>query len=275
MPSSSSICRSFWALLCLLLSVLLVYILGGQFEKPSHYLSYTSDRNVPIYPVRFVAIPCGQQTSKLEFSPVSLHNTRVGKRALDYQNLVDTGKGFVCQINDAFQGTATAGTVFADDALKDGWTVDPINQVPPRIWNGFFKDNGFKFPEPADKVNIELRQDKPYHNKAGEFIQEPIEKSIYSLYYIPAAKMMMAINIRSPSHELKIKYPSISNDDLAGRLPRIHRFSDVAWKVWSGLPNNDPGSLRYISHDYVSNPTTDALRFAVIKKCLGRVYPSG
>ncbi|KAL8835930.1 MAG: hypothetical protein Q9176_006614 [Flavoplaca citrina] len=204
MPSSSSICRSFWALLWLLLSVLLVYILGDQFEKPSHYLSNTSDYNVPIDPVRFLAIPYGQQASKLEFSPVSPHNTRVGKRALDYQNLVDTGKGFLCQINDAFQGTAPAGTVFADDDLKDGWTVDPINRVPPRIWNGFFKDNGFKFPEPADKVNIELRQDKPYHNKAGELIQEPIEKSIYSLYYIPSANMMMAINIRSPSHELKI-----------------------------------------------------------------------
>ncbi|KAL8887609.1 MAG: hypothetical protein Q9215_004830 [Flavoplaca cf. flavocitrina] len=180
MPSSSSICRSFWALLWLLLSVLLVYILGDQFEKPSHYLSNTSDYNVPIDPVRFLAIPYGQQASKLEFSPVSPHNTRVGKRALDYQNLVDTGKGFVCQINDAFQ--------------------DPINRVPPRIWNGFFKDNGFKFPEPADKVNIELRQDKPYHNKAGELIQ-----------------------------------------------------------VWSGLPNNNAGSLRYIAHDYVSNPTTEAL----------------
>ncbi|KAL9627530.1 MAG: hypothetical protein Q9204_006501 [Flavoplaca sp. TL-2023a] len=168
-------------------------------------------------------------------------------------------KGLVCQINDAFQGTASAGTVFADDDLKDGWTVDPINRVPFRIWNGFFKDNNFKFPEPADKVNIELRQDKPYHNKAGELIQEPIEKSIYSLYYIQSAKMMMAINIRSPSHELKIKYPSISNDDLAARLPRIHRFSDVAWKVWSGLSNNDRGFLRYIGHDYVSNPTTEAL----------------
>lgn len=146
-------------------------MLGDQFEKPSHYLSYTSDRNVSIDPVHFVAISHGQQATKLEFSPVSLHNTRVGKRALDYQTLVDTGKGLVCQINDAFQGTAPAGTVFADDDLKDGWTVDPINRVPPRIWNGFFKDNNFKFPEPADKVNIELRQDKPYHNKAGELIQ--------------------------------------------------------------------------------------------------------
>ncbi|KAL8883109.1 MAG: hypothetical protein Q9192_007449 [Flavoplaca navasiana] len=71
--------------------------------------------------------------------------------------------------------------------------------------------------------------------------------------------MMMAINIRNPSHELKINSPSISDDDLAGRLPRVHRFSDVAWKVWSGLHNNDPGSLRYIGHDYVSNPTTEAL----------------
>ena len=61
--------------------------------------------------------------------------------------------------------------MLSHDDLKDGWTAIRTTRIPNATWVGFLKDSNFRFPVYSDKINIELKQDKPFHKVAGELVK--------------------------------------------------------------------------------------------------------
>lgn len=218
----------------------------------------------------------GNRSSTPDFSPTVQHEG-LSKRAFDFRYYVCKGGVQWAKIQEVSKGTPPSGPLFSDEDLQDGWSKDDKDKPDFIAWTTPLQDLVGRRPTRSDMQFIKLRQDKAFHNAAGELVQvskpppvEPAEsltcrfsknffkEAIYFVTYLPSFSAIVVSNVKSPRNQLEQKYPGplhLSNDDIAKRIPKLNRFSDVIWKVWTQLVH-DPEKLRYIAHDFVVNDVT-------------------
>ncbi|KAL8670643.1 MAG: hypothetical protein Q9168_004822, partial [Polycauliona sp. 1 TL-2023] len=80
----------------------------------------------------------------------------------------------------------------------------------------------------------------------------------YYVWYLPDFAAIIASNIISPKYEVEKKFAgqTLSAEDIAKRVPKLNRFSDAIWTVWEQQRPSDPENVRYLGHDFITNPTT-------------------
>ncbi|KAL8866569.1 MAG: hypothetical protein Q9174_006224, partial [Haloplaca sp. 1 TL-2023] len=119
-------------------------------------------------------------------------------------------------------------------------------------------------------------QDKSYTDVSGDDDSPPTQ-AIYECTYLRSTATIIAQDLKSPLS--KLQRAGFSKNDALASLPELSRYSDVIWYIWTEilsrndprdgpvdtLPENsrygprDPGRLRYLGHDFVTSPTTEAI----------------
>ncbi|KAL8827477.1 MAG: hypothetical protein Q9170_007001 [Blastenia crenularia] len=199
----------------------------------------------------------------LSSTPISYIDSRIRplkKRATDFNYYACKGGVQWESIQAAWKNTPASGPTFSDDDLKDGWSRNEEDKSQFMSWYGPLQENVGRRPKGLDIQHIKLKQDKAFHNAAGELVQEFLPKAMYFAFYLPSFSAVIAININSPKNQLLRKFPGplqLSPQDIARRVPRLNRFSDVIWKVWTQLvPPGDAKKLRYVAHSFITNDVT-------------------
>ncbi|KAL8687360.1 MAG: hypothetical protein Q9218_006445 [Villophora microphyllina] len=164
------------------------------------------------------------------------------------------------KIQLAFNGFSSNALSFTKTHIKNGWTAQdmPNQEGLPERWHAPFGDiSGHQTPDNKGARNILVFQDQPFFNKRGEYITETQIQAVYYATYFASPPAIFALNIKSPSNVLRKNFddPPISDAEVERRVPPLNRFSDMIWTVWSqGIGKANPGRLRYIGHDEITNP---------------------
>ncbi|KAL8994778.1 MAG: hypothetical protein Q9169_005340 [Polycauliona sp. 2 TL-2023] len=257
-----------WAIVALTFSALLsllfkplspaVRILG--LEKPDIGARHpVSNGSAPVN--KIITSHFGSPTVALNLSSPRA-SQKLFKRAVnpqDFHGYVCKGEKHLAAIEAAFNGAFSAGLEFSDADLTDGWTKDDTDKMPlSRSWLEPLQDTQGRKPTTPDSKYIKYRQDKAFPNAAGDLVSEFMKEAIYYVYYLPNFYTIVASNIVSPKYEVEKKFAGqkLSHEDIAKRVPKLNRFSDVIWTVWKQQRPSDPRKLRYLAHDFITNPTT-------------------
>ncbi|KAL8693753.1 MAG: hypothetical protein Q9218_001498 [Villophora microphyllina] len=136
------------------------------------------------------------------------------------------------------------------------------------------------------RVQAVYRGERPSNDRT--FTQDDIDdgwknagsqatNGVYTCQYIRSAAAIIAIDTKSPQYQLGRK--GIAKEQALDVLPKLNRFSDMAWTMWSDVvarneaangpvdtfevnkrfETTDPGRLRYIGRDAIINDDTEAI----------------
>ncbi|KAI4136200.1 MAG: hypothetical protein LQ341_005787, partial [Variospora aurantia] len=182
------------------------------------------------------------------------------KRVLDYETAKCKGKALYNNINAAFQGKASLGSVyeFSAQSLENGWRYEDEVEELDDTWNEALKmisrtlRIGDRLPTEAESLVIGVSQTIPYKNSVGQSLQ-PDERTggFYDVAYIPSFLTIIATDTQSPRNQLIFNSRGdITEAEIQRRLPPLHRLSDVIWTIWN-LNSRSPNDLRYIGRSNV------------------------
>lgn len=282
-----SLPRSLGAFFALFLSALLLSSWRDTFTR---HLYTRQPLNEPDSPLDYLsARSVARRFGRYNYPNSSSENPAgvIHKRGvLSYRIAKCKGTGLYEQIQDAFRGKVSLGSVytFSAQSIDNGWRVhDDVNALGSEWDNVFRKTNG-RVPTEAEVMKIGLSQSDPYKNTRGEEIsvrspqhsisQESLAANIpqkgdersgghYEADYIPSFSTIIATDTRSPrSRLLERTQGRITETEINRRVPPLSRFSDVIWTVWNWAckeASKDPNSLRYIGRDRIANSDTTAI----------------
>ncbi|KAL8718034.1 MAG: hypothetical protein Q9225_004788 [Loekoesia sp. 1 TL-2023] len=263
----SNLQRGLGAFLMLCVSALLLFGFELFLQSTDGVVESTVERqirgdiqgyNISTEYFKNTAIPFGNQSYASTFSPNDRHR-ELRKRAFEFNYYVCKGGNQWRKLQEASDHTSPSGPIFSDEDLQDGWSKDDTDQQQIMSWIRPLEELVGRKPVRSDTKYIKLRQDKAFRNAAGDLVQETLKESMYFVTYLPSFSTIIASNTKSPSYQLRKKYPGplqLTRDDIAKRVPKLNRFSDVIWKVWTQLVPNDPEKLRYVARDFIVNDVT-------------------
>ena len=121
-----------------------------------------------------IALPFGRHESYLVNSS-SPHNTHLfQKRAPDFNTVKCHGADLYEKIKAARQGQVAPGPIF-QAITNNGWSMNilPLEDNQGSLWPGFFRDkfHGRLPPTRSENLLIELKQDKPFKNAKGQWVE--------------------------------------------------------------------------------------------------------
>ncbi|KAI4242058.1 MAG: hypothetical protein LQ352_007318 [Teloschistes flavicans] len=192
------------------------------------------------------------------------------------------GEKLFARIQDAQNGILSNARRFRKADIANGWSArDDVTGIGlGEDWDGAFANiaNGASSDGKGARL-VQLTQDVNFINNQGEqistlLIREPalIQKDIIrdysptpvedqeadalyrSIYFARPIAGIFSISIRSPRSVLKNLYPLFKEAEIQRWVPPLSRFSDAVWTVWTlGMGRKEPGRLRYIGHEDISN----------------------
>ncbi|KAL8939357.1 MAG: hypothetical protein Q9216_003396 [Gyalolechia sp. 2 TL-2023] len=167
-----------------------------------------------------------------------------------FNDAKNRGNRALNDIQAAFGGCARNVPNFAPAQLRNGWTRQKDTMASPgKIWEQALKEVTGTAPtnEMSHHVTLWIRNDARYEQ-----------------YYLPAKGAIVVSDVVSPATALKRRYkmdynrPPPSNQEINDRhVPPLNRWSDITWILWN--EKHGGGNLRYICHDLVSNPESEAV----------------
>lgn len=125
---------------------------------------------VSIEYLKNTAVPLSNQSFALNFSLIIQHR-ELRKRAFDFSYYVCKGGNQWKKLQEASEHTSSSGPVFSDDDLQDGWSKDDTEQKQIMSWIEPLQELMGRKPLRSDAKYIKLRQDKAFHNAAGDLVQ--------------------------------------------------------------------------------------------------------
>ncbi|KAL8737789.1 MAG: hypothetical protein Q9181_001352 [Wetmoreana brouardii] len=248
------------------------HVSSHSFSNPQTPFQETSSTEV----IRSIALPFGDRYHSPNFSVLLLHSP-LAKRQDAQQLYYDArckGLRYYERVQERYRGTVPGGTNFEQKDIDDAWTQKREQGVPRDVWEPWFGAKLGRVPGRGESSSIILIQDLYFTNAKGPGQDKTAGE--YHCYYIRSAAAIIAADINSP--KVKLQDKGIPKAQIPDLVPRLHRFSDVAWTVWklflegnkeevTGPPDEydenhtkdlkDPSRLRYIGHDFIGNEITD------------------
>ncbi|KAI4247297.1 MAG: hypothetical protein LQ352_006203 [Teloschistes flavicans] len=285
--STQSMTPRAWGPLLALVSLfflLFTYLYCGNIDQDlvsthGHHQAPGKREVSPI--VKSIALPFGNEFHSPNFSVPISQLLPQQKRDLeeDRQFFWDTrcrGLQFWNQVQDVYSGrTPSAGRPITYAEVSMAWNLVEFEGDPlQRSFNEWSQDI-FGRIIPEEELNTtRMDQSKDYTSVGG--VEREKTGGFFDIIYSRTAAAIIALNIISPRGQLLKQ--SIKPTEANRLLPTVSRLSDIAWYVWSDIlarndpangppdtlqPNTargygpqDPGGLRYIGHDDITNPTT-------------------
>ncbi|KAL9054269.1 MAG: hypothetical protein Q9206_003609 [Seirophora lacunosa] len=224
------------------------------------------------------ATPKPTSTSKLA-SQIKRSDRRsphvLRKRDLDYQTAKCKGKVLYDNIQAAFQGKASLGSIyeFSTESLENGWRYEDEVEDLDTTWYPALKMIGLtlgigdRVPTESETLVVGVSQSVPYKNAMGQSVQ-PNERSrgFYDVAYIPSFLTIIASDTQSPRNRLiSDSGGRITEAEINRRVPPLNRLSDMIWTVWN-LNSRSPNNLRYVGRSNVLGEDVEAI--------IGRIFDS-
>ncbi|KAL8629677.1 hypothetical protein Q9189_004586 [Teloschistes chrysophthalmus] len=249
---------------------------SSQSAASSHLRRQNSIENHAIKTsTKIITLPFGNQNHSPNFSypiPPLSHVKR--DNADTYEYCPCKGRKLYTDIGlIAFGVQQGKGTTFIYDKFDSAWTTEPQTAWFEPTFNQWAQDTiGRSIRD--DRVNrTKTVQNKAYTSVEGN--QMPATGGSYEVLYIRSAGTIIAHSIVSPMNILTRR----GVPDLTNAVPPLHRFSDIAWFLWTDIllrndpssgppdtlfPNgnkapNDPSRIQYLGHNLITNPTTNAV----------------
>ncbi|KAL8911897.1 MAG: hypothetical protein Q9171_003024 [Xanthocarpia ochracea] len=122
----------------------------------------------------------------------------------------------------------------------------------------------------ADILKTEAQQFTDFENIDCEPIVDDQSRGQYLHTYIHGGGTLIVNSVTSPQQNAynyfsQIGLPRPTPQELRKMIPRLNRWSDVAWFLWAQKVGDQAGDLRYIFKDNVINKNTKAVMDQVLK----------
>ncbi|KAL8695434.1 MAG: hypothetical protein Q9218_000012 [Villophora microphyllina] len=190
---------------------------------------------------------------------------------------------------------AYPNTLTYADALCNGrryWAqAQAGNANPPRVTQDRFVDSGWSLNEgypkviaddlktPIEKLGISSNTDDIYRVAAQQYSefrnlngqrQDDPSGTQYLQTYIPTSGTIIASENISPQQAIAMYrrdngLPAYTPTQYRDFVPKLQRWSDLAWFVWAQKAGGEQGNLRYIFRDNVINNDTKGVIDQVFK----------
>ncbi|KAL8688278.1 MAG: hypothetical protein Q9218_005775 [Villophora microphyllina] len=149
----------------------------------------------------------------------------------------------------------------------------PNSSIPQHVWN-------LRPPsdlEPAtDTLHREIRSVAlPFGRKDNSanfsFVRRASEPGNYGTAVIPDYTTIVAQYLYSPQAMLRDRRnpPPPPDSDVPNLVPPLHHLADVMWLSWIEVAGDNPGRLRYIGHDFITNPETGGIISLIFRASVG------
>ncbi|KAL8869117.1 MAG: hypothetical protein Q9174_004511 [Haloplaca sp. 1 TL-2023] len=237
---------------------------------------------------KHVALPFDHPHHSPNFTvPATKHQAPIKRQApptLTLEQARCRGERILGQIQDVYANPPQPGPSFTQADFDAAWTLNRKNRDIEKGWYGLWKQltgNDFKL---GDVNRLIASQDKEYTDGSGT--KRSPTNGKYEIVYARHAASIIAIHRVSPLANLE-SAGGVPHDQAQQQIPHLHRASDMTWYLWLSLlsrndqslegapdtlPENagkdpqDPGRLRYLGNDYVSNPTSESIIAQVLRE---------
>ncbi|KAL9004177.1 MAG: hypothetical protein Q9188_002992 [Gyalolechia gomerana] len=115
-------------------------------------------------------ITSGNRSNTPDFAPAVQHEG-LRKRAFNFRYYVCKGGVQWAKAQEVSKGAPPSGPVFSDEDLQDGWSKYDKDKPDFIAWTTPLQDLVGRKPTRSDMQFTKLRQDKAFHNAAGELVQ--------------------------------------------------------------------------------------------------------
>ncbi|KAI4237975.1 MAG: hypothetical protein LQ352_007904 [Teloschistes flavicans] len=213
-------------------------------------------------------------------SPFSGRRNVHRKRASQtYTYAVCKGQKLYQAMKDSYQNptsgsTGQQGSEFEVTDLDNGWTRrdETIGDSFGDEWEDARELMAMETGRsPTDLKKLRLVQDRTFTAKAGNTVSQiqDMTGAFYSCAYSVRTSLIIASDTESPTSRLKRGDPSITDDEIARRIPPLNRLSDAMWTVWKDLSGDNIQNarlLRYIGRSNVVNDDSKAIMQKIFTK---------
>ncbi|KAL8690208.1 MAG: hypothetical protein Q9218_004290 [Villophora microphyllina] len=224
--------------------------------------------------VKSIAVPFGNPYLSLHVGRSSLPLAPT-KRAITftYRQAWCNGQRLWDKIQQVYKGALpTEAETFHQDDIDNAWLTVDTGKILEESFHGWSKEVLGRVAEEGEVNRTRMWQQKEYTTVSET--RRGLTGAFYECVYIRSAAAIIAINLASPLVKLE-KDSGLTKAEANKQVPKLARFSDMAWLVWSdvlsrnepangpvdeleankkkGYKPQDPGRLRYLGHDFIAN----------------------
>ncbi|KAL8979188.1 MAG: hypothetical protein Q9205_005420 [Flavoplaca limonia] len=271
MATSRAPCTFFALLLCGLL-LFTSHDLTGQGSKDSKHVinrqPVLGDEPVTLLSPRqerTIAVPFGYELLLVNYSALQSQRTHFKRAGLNFEQARKKGNDFYTAYQTAIDCGNPPGTIFTEAQFRNAWADEPGEEDElETYWQTAFQTNIGNVP--SDILALDALQNKaPFISAAGQQATVPTG-AFYKLQFIPSANAIIALDTESPDYRLARR--GIPKPARNAAIPALNRLSDMMWYVWDSI-SEDPGKLRYIGRDTITNSATEGIMDEILQKTAG------
>ncbi|KAL8693716.1 MAG: hypothetical protein Q9218_001517 [Villophora microphyllina] len=216
-------------------------------------------QEIPATTVRHVAIPFSQYLPP-HFSVPTSQSPLTKHDGLTIEKAKCKGEELWEGVQNVYRGVAPSqGRTFTQSDIDNGWTMVQGRRSLPPSFQQWSQDT--------------IGQSEEYTLEDGR--EQDTTDAEMGAQYIRSAAAIIATDLVSPLHNL-MKEKGLSKREATALLPRLSRWSDVTWLVWSDIARReesangpvdtlaanhrflsyDPARLHYLGHEYIQSEDT-------------------